>query len=160
MTIRCLRREDQESIKNILAATEMFSAEEIEIAVELIQIYLDDPKQKDYELFTSIDENNRVLGYVCVGPTPATIGTYDLYWIAVEPMLHSKGVGTALLSFVEQRLKEHGGKLLIAETSSMQKYKNTRAFYERKGFVQLARIPEYYKPGDDLVIYGKYLTTT
>ena len=28
---------------------------------------------------------------------------------------------------------------------------------ERKGFVQHARIKEYYKPGDDLIIYGKNL---
>jgi ribosomal protein S18 acetylase RimI-like enzyme len=160
MTIRCLRREDQEAIKNILVATEMFSTEEIAIADELIQYYLDDPKQKDYELFTSVDDEGKVLGYVCIGPTPATLGTFDLYWIAVQPMIQSKGVGTELLSYLEQHLKEKGGRLLIAETSSMQKYEKTRAFYERKGFVQLARIPEYYKPEDDLVIYGKYLTTT
>ncbi len=160
MTIRCLRREDQEAIKNILIATEMFSTEEIEIAGELIQFYLDDPKQEDYELFTSVDDDGKVLGYVCIGPTPATLGTFDLYWIAVQPMIQSKGIGTALLSYVEQHLKGKGGRLLIAETSSMQKYENTRAFYSRKGFVQLARIHEYYKPEDDLVIYGKYLTTT
>ncbi|MDE3059212.1 MAG: GNAT family N-acetyltransferase [Bacteroidota bacterium] len=160
MTIRCLHREDQEAIKNILTATEMFSAEEIAIAGELMQFYLDDPKQQDYELFTSVDENGNVLGYVCIGPTPATAGTFDLYWIAVQPSTQSRGVGTALLSFVEERLKKKEGRLLIAETSATQKYERTRAFYERKGFVQLARIHEYYKPGDDLIIYGKYLITT
>lgn len=160
MTIRCLQREDREAINKILIATDMFSAEEIEIADELIEYYLDDPKQNDYELFTSVDDNGDVLGYVCIGPTPATLGTFDLYWIAVQPAGQNKGIGTALLSYVEQHLKGKGGRLLIAETSSMQKYEQTRAFYIRKGFVQLARIHEYYKPGDDLVIYGKYLITT
>ena len=28
-----------------------------------------------------------------------------------------------------------------------------------RGYAELARINEYYRPGDDLVVYGKYLTT-
>ena len=41
-------------------------------------------------------EGDAVLGYYCIGPTPATEGTFDLYWIAVEPSLHGRGVGSAL----------------------------------------------------------------
>jgi len=157
MTIRPLRREDREPIESLLRATDVFSDEEIGVAVELIGIYLDDADQKDYEIFTSLDDANAVTGYVCVGPTPATLGTHDLYWIAVTPAEHGKGVGSQLLRFIEDHLRAKGGRMLIAETSSTPKYEKTRAFYERKGFSQHARIKEYYKPGDDLIIYGKYL---
>ncbi|MBI2428206.1 MAG: hypothetical protein HYV29_05320 [Ignavibacteriales bacterium] len=54
-------------------------------------------------------------------------------------------------------MKQRNGRLLIAETSSTPKYDKTRAFYERKGFRTLAHIKEYYKPDDDLIIYGLYL---
>jgi GNAT superfamily N-acetyltransferase len=157
MSIRPLQREDKEPIERLLRATDVFSEEEIGVAIELVGIYLDDADQKDYELFSFVDETETVTGYVCVGPTPATQGTYDLYWIAVIPGEHGKGVGSQLLRFVEDHLKSKGGRMLIAETSSTPKYENTRTFYERKGFVQHARVKEYYKPGDDLIIYGKYL---
>jgi GNAT superfamily N-acetyltransferase len=157
MSIRPLQREDKEPIERLLRATSVFSEEEIVIAIELIEIYLNDAQQKDYELYTYLNEAAAVTGYVCIGPTPATQGTYDLYWIAVVPEEHGKGVGSKLLQFVEDHLKAKGGRLLIAETSSTPKYEKTCAFYAGKGFVQQARIREYYRPGDDLIIYGKYL---
>jgi len=157
MLVRATVREDFEQIKSIVIATGVFNEEEIGIAVELLEIYLNNPNQKDYEMFSSVDEAGNVAGYICIGPTPATVATYDLYWVAVDPNIHGKGVGSQLLQYVEKYLKNKNGRLVIAETSSTAKYDNTRAFYERKGFEKLAHIKEYYKPDDDLVIYGKYL---
>jgi ribosomal protein S18 acetylase RimI-like enzyme len=155
--VRRTERQDLEAIRSIVIATEVFSEEEVGIAVELLEIYLNDPDQKDYEIFSAVNGEGNVAGYICIGPTPATVATYDLYWIAVDPSTHSKGIGTVLLQYVEEMLKQRGGRLLIAETSSTPKYDNTRGFYERKDFQKLAHIKEYYKPNDDLVIYGKYL---
>jgi ribosomal protein S18 acetylase RimI-like enzyme len=157
MNIRPLQREDKEPIENLLRATDVFSEEEIDVAIELIQICLDDEHQKDYEIFSYVDGEQYVAGYVCIGPTPSTQGTFDLYWIAVSPGLHGKGVGSELLRFTEEHIRAKGGRLLIAETSSTPKYEKTRAFYERKGFERRACIKDYYKSGDDLIIYGKYL---
>ena len=157
MLVRKTERQDFESIRSIVIATGVFSQEEIDIAVELMEIFLNDPNQKDYEMFSYVDAEGKALGYICIGPTPATEATYDLYWIAVDPASHSKGIGTVLLNYTEAFLKQRGGRLLIAETSSTSRYDNTRQFYERKKFQKLAHIKEYYKPNDDLVIYGKYL---
>ncbi len=157
MQVRRTERQDLETIRSIVIATEVFSEEEVAIAVELLEIFLNDPLQNDYEIFSSVDGEGAVQGYICIGPTPATVATYDLYWIAVDPRTHSKGIGTVLLNYVEDMLRQKGGRLLIAETSSTSKYDNTRGFYERKKFQKLAHIKEYYKPNDDLVIYGKYL---
>ncbi|MFA6469492.1 MAG: GNAT family N-acetyltransferase [Bacteroidota bacterium] len=157
MLVRKTERQDFETIRSIVIATEVFSQEEIDIAVELLEIYLNDPEQKDYEMFSYVDGEEKVLGYICIGPTPATEATFDLYWIAVDPTTQSKGIGTVLLNYTEDVLRQRGGRLIIAETSSTSKYDNTRQFYERKKFQKLAHIKEYYKPNDDLVIYGKYL---
>lgn len=156
MIVRPTERKDFEQIRSLVIATDVFNEEEVEIAIELLEIYLNDPEQEDYEIFSCI-EGERVLGYICIGPTPATDATYDLYWIAVDPSAQSKGVGSYILNETESYLKGHGGRLLIAETSSTPKYDMTRAFYEKKGFQKLAHIIEYYRPNDDLVIYGKYL---
>jgi len=157
MRVRATSREDFEQIKNIVAAAGVFSEDEVGIAVELLEIYLNDPRQQDYKIYSCVTDEEKVLGYVCIGPTPATAATFDLYWIVVEPSAQAKGVGTVLVKHAEKELKERGGRLLIAETSSTSKYDKTRAFYERKGFQKLAHIKEYYKPDDDLIIYGKYL---
>ncbi|MFA6540637.1 MAG: GNAT family N-acetyltransferase [Bacteroidota bacterium] len=156
MVVRNTERKDFDQIRSLVIATDVFSEEEIDIAVELLNIYLDDPNQKDYEMFSCVEEES-VLGYICIGPTPATVATFDLYWIAVNPQNHGTGIGSKLLSYTEEYLRQKRIRLLIAETSSTTKYDNTRAFYERKGFQKLAHIKEYYKPDDDLVIYGKYL---
>jgi len=123
----------------------------------LIDAVLEVPGQKDYMIRVS-EEGGKVAGYYCVGPTPATEGTFDLYWVAVDPALQGKGIGGALDDHACGLVREMSGRLIIAETSSVPRYRLTRDFYVRRGYSELARIADYYRPGDDLVVYGKYLT--
>jgi GNAT superfamily N-acetyltransferase len=155
--IRSLRREDRESLRQLLVETEVFSSEEIGIALELIDVVLDKPEQKDY-IIRVYEENGEVLGYYCVGPTPATQSTFDLYWIATKPSGQRKGVGSGLDEHAENLIRSKGGRLVIAETSSQPKYEKTRQFYLTRGYTELSRIRDYYRIGDDLVVFGKYLT--
>jgi ribosomal protein S18 acetylase RimI-like enzyme len=97
-------------------------------------------------------------GYYCLGPTPATRGTFDLYWIAVAPSQQGRGVGRELNRHAENLVRSMGGRLIIAETSSRPDYSGTRRFYVKAGYKEVATIQDYYKVGDDLVVYGKYLT--
>jgi ribosomal protein S18 acetylase RimI-like enzyme len=96
-----------------------------------------------------------VAGAIAYGETPMTSGTYDLYWIACDPPRQRGGVGTALLSAMEADLRRRGGRLIRVETSGTAPYQATRAFYERSRFRETARIPEFYRPGDDLVVFTK-----
>jgi hypothetical protein len=45
--------------------------------------------------------------------------------------------------------------MLVVETSSRPEYAPTRAFYERRGYAEAARMREFYAPGDDRVIFTK-----
>jgi GNAT superfamily N-acetyltransferase len=158
VTIRSLVEGDVPALERILAATGVFYDDEIEIALELMDVFLHEEGQQDYEIYSAVDEADKPLGYACIGPTPATRGTFDLYWIAVDPAIHSKGVGRQLQYYVEHVVLERGGRLLIAETSSRPVYENTRKFYLATGYKEVARIEAYYAVGDDLVVYGKYLS--
>lgn len=158
--IRRLVREDRPAIESLLVETDVFTKDEIEIALELVDTILGDPRQRDYEIHVAADEEGNPVGYYCVGPTPVTSGTFDLYWIAVKPSFHDRGIGKELLLHAEESIRSRGGRLVIAETSSQPKYEHTRRFYLRNGYAEVARIREYYKPGDDLVVYGKYLSHT
>jgi ribosomal protein S18 acetylase RimI-like enzyme len=155
--IRPLRREDREPIRQLLVETEVFTEEEVGIALELIDVVLNKPDQKDYIINSYVD-GGKILGYYCVGPTPATESTFDLYWIATKPSGQRKGVGSALDEHATNLIANKGGKLVVAETSSQPKYEKTRQFYLTRGYAELARIRDYYRTGDDLVVYGKYLT--
>lgn len=157
MPIRKFEKKDRELILDYIIKTEVFNSEEVSIASELIDVFLNDNDQKDYELFTFADEEDVAQGYVCIGLTPATIGTYDLYWIVVNPNKHNSGIGKNLMNFVDENLKSQNGNLIIAETSSTEKYINTRKFYEKCGYEKLSQIKDYYRTNDDLVVYGKYL---
>jgi GNAT superfamily N-acetyltransferase len=154
--LRPLEPADRSQILTLLRGTEVFTDDEIAIARELIDCALEKDGQEDY-IITSYADGGAVLGYYCLGPTPATEGTYDLYWIAVHPSMHGTGIGAALDAHAEELIRSRGGRLIVAETSSQPKYGKTRSFYLRRGYAELSRIRDYYKPGDDLVVFGKYL---
>ena len=160
ITLRPAEEEDRGPIRQMLEESGAFTAEEIETALELIDCYLNEPDQKDYDVRTSLDAEGRVVGYFCVGPTPLTQATFDLYWIAVNPSNLRRGIGTELLRQAEELVVSQGGRLLLAETSSRTGYDKTRSFYRKNSYSEVAHIRDYYSPGDDLLIYGKYLSSS
>jgi len=154
-SLRPVGRAQRARLEQLTAATGLFRPAEVAIAAELLDDSL--AGDDDYRLLGAYDADELV-GYACWGPTPGTEGTYDLYWIVVDPARQGQGVGTELLTAVEQQRAREHGRLLVVETSSRADYAATRAFYERRGYARAATIPGYYAPGDDLVIYLKDLT--
>lgn len=153
--IRPMRPVDKPAVMALIRETEMFNPAEIDVAEELIDRYLSVPGQKDYQVIVAETPEKHVAGYLCYGPTDLTEGTFDLYWMAVSPDLQGKGYGKALMEWLEWEVKREKGRMIIIETSSVAKYKPTRRFYLAMGCREVARIPDFYKPGDDRVIYVK-----
>lgn len=154
--IRTLENRDRDKIEKILVDTDNFNSEEIRIAMELIDFYLNNEDQKDYEIFTDAD-GDTVNGYVCIGPRPLTVGTYDLYWIAVNPNVQARGIGSGLIKYIEEYIKEKSGRLVLIETSGKPGYEKERKFYEKNKYDKFVEIKDFYNVGDSLVVYGKYL---
>ncbi len=97
------------------------------------------------------------MGYVCYGPTPMTDGTYDLYWIASDPAVRGQGVGASLISGMEGDLRRQKARLIRVETSATEAYGPTRGFYASMKYNEEARIRDFYKVGDDLIMLTKRL---
>jgi ribosomal protein S18 acetylase RimI-like enzyme len=103
------------------------------------------------------EHDGELSGFVCYGPTPASDATYDLYWIAVRRDLQGHGVGRALLAYVEDAVRRDGGRLLVIETSGGEHYGATRAFYERVGYHEVARVRDFYDVGEDRLVLVRRL---
>ena len=156
--IRPMAAADRSGVFKILETAENFTPEEVGTALELIDEWLELGDHSGYLTYVFEEQGeveSRVWGYVCFGKTPLTASTYDLYWIAVDKSKHRSGVGRKLLKFAEEEVARRGGKLLLAETSSMETYGGTIAFYEKTGYELVGKIVDYYKPGDDKLIFAK-----
>ena len=180
--IRWCRPEDRQVVLSFLAETRFFRPDEIDIARELIDSAIAEGPKGHYQSFVATVESSQLsvpssqsggvsgqlstanrqlttgsetVGWVCWGPTPCTLGTFDIYWIGVAPAWQGRGIGRALTNFAEQAIAEHGGRLFVVETSSREAYIPTRRFYEALGYHEAGRIPAFYGPGDDKVIFLK-----
>jgi ribosomal protein S18 acetylase RimI-like enzyme len=153
MDIRPLVAKDRELLAGLIRRIETFSPDEVTTAIELVDITLT-PENKDYKIIVA-DRDGKMVGYICYGPTPMTEATYDLYWIASDPEVRGQGVGASLISAMEGDLRRQNARLVRVETSATEAYGPTRGFYASMKYTEEARIRDFYKLGDDLIILTK-----
>jgi ribosomal protein S18 acetylase RimI-like enzyme len=147
---------DKPALMALLRGTPEFKPAEVVVAEEVIDSYLADPVGSGYHTVVAQD-GPKIKGYICYGPTPLTEGTWDVYWIAVASEEQGRGVGGALMTYAEAKIREAEGRLIIVETSSQAGYEKARRFYSNHGYETIARLPDFYAPGDDKVILQKRL---
>jgi ribosomal protein S18 acetylase RimI-like enzyme len=155
--MRGLKRSDLVGLERILRELNRagnFTEAEVECAMELLHIVLDQPQQKDYQVLVA-EEGGQVVGYILYGPVPVTVGNFDIYWIATDPGIQGKGYGRRLMEAAEQDLLQRGARLICLETSSQGNYQRTRRFYDNAGYQVESVIKDFYKVGDDRITYVK-----
>ena len=156
MTMRTTPNEsDRSAVRTILAQSGFFNSEEVEVGVSLIDEFLKTGGASGY-LFLFAEEDSQVVGYTCYGPIPGTRFSFDLYWIAVDGGAQGRGIGQELLVATEEAIRVNGGRRVYVETSSRPLYARTRRFYEKAGYIEEARLAQYYAPDDDKVLYVKW----
>ena len=156
--IRQMLRADEADVSKLVSAVENFNRAEIDCALELIDIYLENKNQTDYHITVAEDAASKMQGYACWGPVPMTKGAFDLYWIATHPGARGCGFGRALMTHVEQEVIKRNGRLLVVETSSKSSYERTVKFYRSIGYEETSRIKNFYDIGDDKLIFVKRLS--
>ena len=153
--LRPLTSADRRRIEEITRAVRIFRDDEVPVALEVFDAAV--AGSPDYLALGALLDQ-RLVGWICWGPTPCTLGTYDLYWMAVDPSAQGAGIGTVLVREMEGRLAG-SARLIVVETAGRPDYRPTRSFYESRGYRRTAVIPDFYAPGDDQVVYVKTLTT-
>lgn len=151
-----LRPQHREPLEAMLRATDSLNDAEVEVALELVDLTLESPDSSDYR-FLLARGSAGLAGYLCYGPTPMTDGTYDLYWLVTHPDQRRRGVARMLVVAMEERLRSEGARLVRVETSSKEGYGAARRFYRSCAYEESAVLREFYRPGDDLIIFTKSL---
>ncbi len=151
-----LRASDPADIRRLVEETGMFRECEVRTAGELVEETLQDSTA--YRFLFCRDERGIPVAYSCFGEIPLTEGSYDLYWIVVAKELQGQGQGKLQMQETEKIIRGLGGRQIYAETSGTPEYEATRKFYLRQGYLQVAVFKEFYRPGDDKVVYCKMLT--
>lgn len=150
--------DEQETLVALTEATGFFNAAEVAIVREMLEAFFENSASEEYLWIVYRDAPDAPpLGYCCYGPASLAVGTYDLYWIAVDKRAQSKKIGSALLEYMETDLARRGARQIYVETSDKPQYAPTRAFYEKRGYARVARFRDYYALGDGKVIYFKAL---
>lgn len=151
ITIRAVTQSDVPGIRPIVDAT-LFPAELLD---DMIAPYLGAEGNTDI-WFAALD-GDALIGVGFCEAERMTQGTWNLLAIAVSPECQSKGVGAALMGWLEALLAARGERVLIVETSGLPAYERTRAFYTRLGYVREACIRDFYQPGEDKIVFWKAL---
>jgi GNAT superfamily N-acetyltransferase len=154
--IRPMQAGDKDAVLGLIRATGFFTDAEVGVAEELMDVYLERPDQKDYGVVVVENDRGGPAGYMTWGPTPLAEDAYDLYWMAVAPSEQGRGRGKELVRWLEAVVGRRNGRMIIIETSSQPKYHGTRQFYIDLEYKEVARVPDFYRAGDDRVIYAKY----
>ena len=120
--------------------------------MELIDDGVARGKKSDFQ-FVVASEAETILGYACYGLIPLTEDSFDLYWLVVAPGQQHKKIGVRLMARVIEEVTRLGGARIYAETSSANDYSRARSFYAASGFVEAARMPDFYRRGEAKVVY-------
>jgi ribosomal protein S18 acetylase RimI-like enzyme len=153
--IRFTTPNDTNALLVLAEATELFEADQIEELAQMLDQHFRNETDSQDIWFT--DDDNEPVGVAYVAPERMTEGTWNLYLIAIHPDRQRQGRGANLLRHIEKMLTERGERVLLVETSGLEDFEYVRAFYRKSGYDEEARIREFYKVGDDKIIFRKAL---
>lgn len=154
--IRPATPNDMPALMALADATGMFEANELEGLAGMVSAYFDGHLDDDH--FWIVDDADGTLqGAAYYAPETMVYGVWNLYFIGVLPSRQRQGCGEGLLHHVEQVLRERGERLLLIETSSLDAFEGARRFYRKHGYDEEARIRDFYKPGEDKIVFRKAL---
>jgi GNAT superfamily N-acetyltransferase len=150
--IRRFLPDDASRLIEILEAGSIFTETELGWARGILQSVISSPRGAEYTIAVACEEET-ITGWACFGPTPGNKGLFDLYWIAVDSHYRHRGIGTALLRFVEVGVRSAGGGTLLVETSSRPAFEPTVQFYLRRGYEQVSRLIDFRRLEADRLLF-------
>ena len=152
MKIRPTKHDDIAALQEVLDGTELFPSE---ILPDMVSGFLSEDENPD--IWLTCEANGKAVGFCYAVPEELAEGAWNMLAIAVLPAQQGSGYGGAIAKHLEAELKEHGQRILIADTSGVDEFAQTRAFYLKNGYAEEARIRDFWDAGDDKIVFWKSL---
>lgn len=146
--------DDWPGVRAVAEKTGVFTEREVEITRELMVDTIERPAWNNYRFWIA-EAGETIAGFTCVSPIHTTPDRYEIYWIAVHPDFHGRGIASRLTELAVDRIRQLGGKKLYVETSTRAPYKAARNFYLAAGFKLEGTLPDYYADGDGKAIFAR-----
>jgi ribosomal protein S18 acetylase RimI-like enzyme len=150
--IRKAEKKDLNALKGVIETSGLFPADLLE---GMMEDYFNNSSTEDLWLTKEVDGIPVIVSYVA--PEKLTDGTYNLYLIAVHKQHQGLGMGAEMMAYVEDYLQSKGKRILLVETSGLPEFERTRRFYDRCQYQRMAFIRDFYKEGEDKIIFWKKL---
>jgi len=156
--IRAAIAADHPALLNLARATGLFDADELEFfSAMMIDCFNGDMPGHAWLVLDGgpSTENPSLVGAAYFAPEVMADGVWNLWFIGVHPEHQGAGHGSKLLNAVEDAVRQNDARLLLVETSGTDEMELTRQFYVKANYDQEARIRDFYKAGDDKVVFRK-----
>ena len=150
--IRAVQKADLDELKRVVDSSGLFPSEYLD---EMISDYFNNPDTEEIWFMYADHNQPMAIGY-CV-PEKLTMGTYNLLAIGVGEDFQRHGIASEMMKYIEQFLRHRGGRLLVVETSSDDAQVGARNLYEKLGYTQSALIKDFWRDGEDKIVFSKKL---
>jgi len=150
--IRAVQKADLDELKRVIDSSGLFPSEYLD---EMISDYFNNPYTEEIWFMYADHNQPMAIGY-CV-PEKLTMGTYNLLAIGVGEDFQRHGIASEMMKYIEQFLRHRGGRLLVVETSSDDAQVGARNLYEKLGYTQSALIKDFWRDGEDKIVFSKKL---
>jgi ribosomal protein S18 acetylase RimI-like enzyme len=153
MQARLITADDMAALQEVLDGTELFPSE---MLPEMVSSFL--ARGDSDEIWLTCEVDGRAIGLCYAVPEKFADGAWNMLALAVLPSVQGKGYGRALVAHLETLLGGRNQRILIAETSGVEAFAQTRDFYRKTGYSEEARIRDFWAQGDDKIVFWKSLT--
>lgn len=152
MNIRSTKARDIKGLQTVLDGTGLFPAD---MLPDMVSSFLSSEDSGD--IWLTCEVGGEAVGFCYAVPETLTQGTWNMLAIAVAPLRQGTGIGRAIVAKLEAILAEQGNRVLIVDTSGTEAFARTRGFYLKNGYVEEARIRDFWAKDDDKVVFWKAL---
>lgn len=153
---RPARPDDTPELMRLTDSTGVFKPYEIEVLEEVLDEFHAGAVGGDHTAIV-MEHEGVLVAYAYYAPDIMTDRTWYLYWIAVTNDLRGQGIGSRLMTYIEDDVRTREGRLMFIETSSMPHSELTRRFYLKHGYEVNGILRDFYSDGDDMVVFRKRL---
>ena len=97
---------------------------------------------KKHEIFFGYKQRDEILGYVTLKPFFPGHKHCEIYWLAVKRKCQGQGIGSKLMTFIENYAKTEGFRKMCLYTG--EEMNLTQKFYKKIGYELINKFKGYY----------------